>query len=395
MSLRCGLFDSTEIVQTVDGYPQGNKAETADFFAHALAGLSGDGVPYSPADAFKVSANGSMAVSVAPGYCYIKGYHAWDESAATVTISSSSAARTIYISMRLNLINGEITLINDTEFTRAQSIYDLALARLDIPANTAAITEAMVTDLRDNKNYCGRLQKITDSAAEEIWNHLLNNIQPVSLGGTGANSAKGAFSTIVSPGGTMAGDLKFMAQKGLCYQATDQKFHKMLWMDNQNNLIVGANDITAKVDGLWSGVTLQCNAKGDAYVRRGTTDCLIFDNRSAFFTMYSGGALTEGKTVNVTDDFHDDPSQFTFYRIEISGQTAIIQAQCTSTGIISGMGCGCNADGTNTYITFCRITLNNNGTATCNRAGYIKIVNSTGAISVTTGQTITKIVGIL
>ena len=60
MSLRCGLFDSTEIVQTVDGYPQGNKAETADFFAHALAGLSGNGIPPTPADAFKVTANGSM-----------------------------------------------------------------------------------------------------------------------------------------------------------------------------------------------------------------------------------------------------------------------------------------------------------------------------------------------
>ena len=188
MSLRCGLFDSTEIVQTIDGYPQGNKAETADFFAHALAGLSGNGIPPTPADAFKVTANGSMAVSVAPGYCYINGYHAWDDETAALTIPDASAARSVYVSMRLNLLNGEITLISDTAFTRAESIYDLALARIDIPANSAAITADMVTDLRGNSNYCGILQKITDATATEIWNHLLGNIQQVSLGGTGAST---------------------------------------------------------------------------------------------------------------------------------------------------------------------------------------------------------------
>lgn len=192
MSLRCGLFDSTEIVQTVDGYPQGNKAETADFFAHALAGLSGNGIPPTPADAFKVTANGSMAVSVAPGYCYINGYHAWDDETTALTIPNASAARSVYVSMRLNLLNGEITLISDTAFTRAESIYDLALARIDIPANSAAITADMVTDLRGNSNYCGILQKITDTTATEIWNYLSGNVQPINLGGTGATTAPAA-----------------------------------------------------------------------------------------------------------------------------------------------------------------------------------------------------------
>lgn len=192
MSLRCGLFDSTEIVQTVDGYPQGNKAETADFFAHALAGLSGNGIPPTPADAFKVTANGSMAVSVAPGYCYINGYHAWDDETTALTIPNASAARSVYVSMRLNLLNGEITLISDTAFTRAESIYDLALARIDIPANSAAITANMVTDLRGNSNYCGILQKITDGAATEIWNYLSGNVQPINLGGTGATTVPAA-----------------------------------------------------------------------------------------------------------------------------------------------------------------------------------------------------------
>lgn len=192
MSLRCGLFDSTEIIQTVDGYPQGNKAETADFFAHALAGLSGNGIPPTPADAFKVTANGSMAISVAPGYCYINGYHAWNDETTALTIPDASAARSVYVSMRLNLLNGEITLISDTAFTRAESIYDLALARIDIPANSAAITADMVTDLRGNSNYCGVLQKITDGAATEIWNYLSGNVQPINLGGTGAKTASAA-----------------------------------------------------------------------------------------------------------------------------------------------------------------------------------------------------------
>ena len=192
MSLRCGLFDSTEIVQTVDGYPQGNKAETADFFAHALAGLSGNGIPSLPTDTFKVTANGSMTVNVSPGYCYINGYHAWDDEEASITVETSSSARSLYISMRLNLINGEITLVSDTEFIRAESIFDLALARIDVPANTVAITSNMVTDLRGNSNYCGILQKITDTTATEIWNYLTGNIQPISLGGTGATNPSAA-----------------------------------------------------------------------------------------------------------------------------------------------------------------------------------------------------------
>ena len=54
MAMRSGLFDSTETVEMVGGFPRGDKAETADFFAAYFASFVGNGIYLNPPTCFQV-----------------------------------------------------------------------------------------------------------------------------------------------------------------------------------------------------------------------------------------------------------------------------------------------------------------------------------------------------
>lgn len=166
MSLECGFFDSTEIVEEVGGgYPRGDKAQDAEFFAGFFSDIIGDGVLPSPSSAFQVLPQSGMQVQMRPGKCYIHGYMAWDTEAAALTVT---AGTTVYVVFRLNTDSGEITRLLSESIQRSGSIYDLAVARITAPAGTVEVTDAMIEDLRSDPDYCGYVQKITDEAATEM-----------------------------------------------------------------------------------------------------------------------------------------------------------------------------------------------------------------------------------
>lgn len=166
MSLECGFFDSTEIVEEVGGgYPRGDKAQDAEFFAGFFSDIIGDGVLPSPSSAFQVLPQSGMQVQMRPGKCYIHGYMAWDTEAAALTVT---AGTTVYAVFRLNTDSGEITRLLAESIQRSGSIYDLAVARITAPAGTVEVTDAMIEDLRSDPDYCGYVQKITDEAATEM-----------------------------------------------------------------------------------------------------------------------------------------------------------------------------------------------------------------------------------
>ena len=166
MSLECGFFDSTEIIEEVGGgYPRGDKAQDAEFFAGFFSDIIGDGVLPSPSSAFQVLPQSGMQVQMRPGKCYIRGYMAWDTEAAALTVT---AGTTVYAVFRLNTDSGEITRLLSESVQRSGSIYDLAVARITAPAGTVEVTDAMIEDLRSDPDYCGYVQKITDEAATEM-----------------------------------------------------------------------------------------------------------------------------------------------------------------------------------------------------------------------------------
>lgn len=166
MSLECGFFDSTEIVEEVGGgYPRGDKAQDAEFFAGFFSDIIGDGVLPSPSSAFQVLPQSGMQVQMRPGKCYIHGYMAWDTEAAALTVT---AGTTVYAVFRLNTDSGEITRLLAESIQRSGSVYDLAVARITVPAGAVEVTDDMIEDLRSDPDYCGYVQKITDEAATEM-----------------------------------------------------------------------------------------------------------------------------------------------------------------------------------------------------------------------------------
>ena len=182
MALQTGMFNSTSIEETIDGYPKGKKAVDAAFFAHYNQGLTGNGVTTSPTSSFLVIADAGLTYQRRAGSIYINGYHAYDQQSKTFTLTQSESARTLYHVFRLDLPAETITEIAVETLTRNDSVYDLAVAKLVIPANANAIHDSMITDLRGDPSYCGYVQKMSDETAESILGELhqaVNNMWQV------------------------------------------------------------------------------------------------------------------------------------------------------------------------------------------------------------------------
>lgn len=169
MAQRSGLFDSTEIVDSVNGYPKGNRAETADFFAKFFSQFIGNGVYANPTTNFQVMPDSGMTVVVKPGCCFINGYMAFDDEPEYHTIQKQSGVHTYWCVQRAHIVAGgdiqKVWLIDPDEEDlplRNGSYYDLVLAKITVPANASAITSSMITDYRYNDAYCGVVQNLLD-----------------------------------------------------------------------------------------------------------------------------------------------------------------------------------------------------------------------------------------
>lgn len=165
MSLECGFFDSTEIIEVIGGYPRGDKAQDAEFFAEFFSDIIGNGVRPSPSSTFQVLPQSGMQVQMRPGKCYIHGHMAWDKEVETLTVT---AGTTVYVVFRFNAASEDITRLLSESVQRSGSIYDLAVARITVPAGAVEVTDDMIEDLRSDPDYCGYVQKITDEAATEM-----------------------------------------------------------------------------------------------------------------------------------------------------------------------------------------------------------------------------------
>ena len=168
MAQRSGLFDSTEIVQSVNGYPQGNRAETADFFAQYFANFISNGVFANPSTNFKVMAQSGLTVVVRPGSCFINGYMAFDTAEETRTLTAGSEAQDWYFVQRMYLPDGTITktwVLDNTGTAvpvRTATTYDLVIAMVRIPAGASVITDSMITDYRYDNDKCGIVHAAVD-----------------------------------------------------------------------------------------------------------------------------------------------------------------------------------------------------------------------------------------
>ena len=168
MAQRYGLFDSTEIVESLDGYPRGNRAETADFFAKYFSNFISNGVFAKPSTNFMVLSNNGLTVTVKAGCCFINGYMAWDNEDEDHTFASESASHDYYFVQRMYLPDGTITKtwLKDPDVSniplRTATTHDLIIAMVRVPANAREITNSMITDYRFDTDKCGIVHGIIE-----------------------------------------------------------------------------------------------------------------------------------------------------------------------------------------------------------------------------------------
>lgn len=187
-----GMFDSTEVVETVGGFPRGDKAVDSAFFAKMIECFYSDGV--FGEDSFKVTSAGGFTVRVSSGIAWLRGYMAWQKSSELLIL----AAGAVYsIVLRLNTAAGEFSLVaTDGAITNNDSIREIVLAEINIPSSASAVTAEMITDTRGDKNKCGFVTSTID-ALETVKKAEDANM----LGGTAAGDY------LLRTGGTMAGSL--------------------------------------------------------------------------------------------------------------------------------------------------------------------------------------------
>lgn len=154
-----GFFDSTTAVLLDNGFYRGNKAKDAAFMAAFFAAFVDNGVSRGD-ESFKVSATTGMTVVRKQGQAYINGYMCRDDESAAKVLTSAATAKTVYHVLELDISSGEITekwLENPgSDFpVRTSNRWQLATAKITVPANAAEIEASNIADLRADVEWCG------------------------------------------------------------------------------------------------------------------------------------------------------------------------------------------------------------------------------------------------
>lgn len=151
----------------------GDRVYTPSWLAGYIEALVTTGV-YS--DELGVSPGEGMAVSVAAGRAWVKGYLYLNDAPASfdITLADSTLNRIDAVVLRLDLTERSIHLAvvqgsYGTEptaptVTRNNDVYELKLANISVPAGTTAITQQLIQDCRLDDQVCG----ITVSAVQHI-----------------------------------------------------------------------------------------------------------------------------------------------------------------------------------------------------------------------------------
>jgi len=177
-----GMFDSTEVVETVGGYPRGNKAVDSAFFAKMISCFYKDGVLGS--ESMAVTPGDDMTIKIGEGIAWIRGYMAWNKQAASFAVASNTSYAVI---LRLNTASGEFKFIVTDQIESAISngeyIRDLVLATVAVPSGATEITADMITDTRADKQKCGIVTSTIDALGTTAVAENANMLGGVSADG--------------------------------------------------------------------------------------------------------------------------------------------------------------------------------------------------------------------
>ena len=153
------------VADTAGNYDRVYKAEDfADYFNKFI----GNGIFYKKSDYCQITATGNdMNISENIGSAYINGYEYSNTTALTkaITVADGVLDRIDLVVLRLDYVNREIKCyVKQGQYAsspicpslqRDADCYELGLASIYVKHGATAISQADITDLRLDSNYCG------------------------------------------------------------------------------------------------------------------------------------------------------------------------------------------------------------------------------------------------
>lgn len=162
-----GFFNA---VATANG--KYDRSYLAEDFANYFASFITNGVFEELGGKLEVVVNKGMSIIVKNGVAWINGYRYENDSNLSITLDSADGtlSRIDSIVVRLDITNREIKIhvkkssLSSSPIipavTRNNDIYELQLATVRVSANTAVLTQSMITDTRNDDTVCGWVTSI-------------------------------------------------------------------------------------------------------------------------------------------------------------------------------------------------------------------------------------------
>lgn len=152
-----GPYDSTKVVDTVNGFPVGDKAIDASFIASMIACFVTNGVLDTGSDDLKVSPGDGLSVKVNPGTTWANGYMSRLDNETTLELAPG---HTYLVLVRQNNNRSNSSLILYADNTgwipvQNENLYDMILAEVKVPEGASAVASDMITDKRGDSYLCG------------------------------------------------------------------------------------------------------------------------------------------------------------------------------------------------------------------------------------------------
>lgn len=173
MSYTSGFFDAVDL-----GGGDYDREYSAAVFAHYFSLLVKNGVFPDPSTGMQVKASSSpdMHVSVQPGSGWVNGYYITvpenGPEVLTVPTANPSLSRIDSVIMGLNYVEREIQLYiksgavsaspSAVSLQRDNDLYEMELAQITVAAGVASISQANITDMRQNTSRCGIVKGTID-----------------------------------------------------------------------------------------------------------------------------------------------------------------------------------------------------------------------------------------
>lgn len=173
MSYTSGFFDAVDL-----GGGDYDREYSAAVFAHYFSLLVKNGVFPDPSTGMQVKASASpdMHVSVQPGSGWVNGYYITvpenSPEVLTVPTANPSLSRIDSVIMGLNYVEREVQLYiksgavsaspSAVSLQRDNDLYEMELAQITVAAGVASISQANITDMRQNTSRCGIVKGTID-----------------------------------------------------------------------------------------------------------------------------------------------------------------------------------------------------------------------------------------